>query len=124
MTRRHKTLEGLIERANTNQRQYATNGKWSVAVHRYVDRNDKPGEIRKNWVINHHGTTVLEIEELVTSSGLAPNAGGFDTTWNTKLTYFYGQSKSDADGLNAVCDYFGLSDRWTFRPVNGGFVKL
>ena len=52
--------------------------------------------------------------------------------WNTlvleikggKMTYYFGISKSDADGLTAMCHRHGINEKFTFRPVNGGFIRL
>lgn len=57
------------------------------------------------YSVYHWDTLVLRI-----------NSMGYDVV--------YGESKSDADGINAMLDWFGHSDRYTYRPVNGGFMQV
>lgn len=53
--------------------------------------------------------------------------------WGTKILevsgygdvhYIFGTSKSDADAMNAMCYYHGAPERFTFKPVNGGFMQV
>ena len=126
MTRRHKTLEMLVERAE--RLGTATNVGWTVEFMReasgFQDTNGRE-LVEYTYLFKHWGTIVLIITQEKKSNGLAPSAGGCDRPYTAPYLYdYYGQSKSDADGLNAMCAYFGLPDRFSFRPVNGGFIKL
>lgn len=117
MTRAHKTLEVLVERAERTKKE-ASNGKWEVEVLRRED-NNIPHLVHKTYNFRHWGSLVLRLHELVDTTS------GYDkVVHSATLVYYYGESKSDADGLNAMCAYFGLPDRFTFKPVNGGFMKL
>lgn len=119
MTKQHKTLETLIERAE--RRGTAGNGKWEVEVIRNGStvKQDGSEDIIKIYVVRHYGTEVLKIAQYVN------NKNGYDKPITTPtMGYHYGQSKSDADGLNAVCAYFGMPHRFTYKPVNGGFQMV
>ena len=70
---------------------------------------------RGNWKVEfdggvysyfHYGKKILEVS-------------GFG-----KVFDFYGQSRSDADAINAMCYYHGACERFTFKPVNGGFMQV
>jgi hypothetical protein len=41
-----------------------------------------------------------------------------------QVLHVYGQSRSDADSVNTFLDYFGIKERYTYRPVNGGFQEV
>lgn len=73
----------------------AGNDKWYVTY----DEN------KKSYKYYHWNTLVLHIE-------------------NGSLEYFFGISRSDADGLNAMCELHGVNASFTHRPVNGGFMKI
>lgn len=77
------------------RRGYAGNDKWYVE---YEEKNN-------TYKYYHWGTLVLHIE-------------------NGRMEYYYGISRSDADGLNAMCEYHGINAYFTHRPVNGGFMKI
>jgi len=119
MTKRHKTLEMLLERAE--RRGDATNGKWAVEVHRRTSAvwDDNSETICKTYTFKHYGTIVLQIEEFANNKTGRDQAIG-----RPHLIQYYGQSRSDADGINAMCEYFGLEERFSFKPVNGGFMKV
>ena len=42
----------------------------------------------------------------------------------TRLGYVYGESRSDADSINTLLAYLNIENRYTFRPVNGGFMRV
>lgn len=123
MTKPHKTLEMLIERAN--RKGTAKAGNWTVhftrnATGRQMQLVDNTRQDREIFVetitIEHYGTQVLALEW--------EKFGEFLTSKCPKLVYYYGQSASDAAALNAVCAQFNLPDRFSFRPKNGGFMKI
>lgn len=124
--KRHKTLETLIERAT--RKGEAQTDKWHVMVQRDATGNftENGNEIINcTYIVRHYGTPVLHIVQRRVSSGLAPSAGGHDLVHSAPvLGNWYGESRSDADALNTVCALFGMPDRFTFRPVNGGFKKV
>lgn len=72
----------------------ATSGHWQVEL------------VNGVYKFYHWDTLILTIN----------NNGGFNVV--------YGESKSDADGINAMLELFGYDNRYTFRPVNGGFMRV
>lgn len=40
---------------------------------------------------------------------------------NKKISYYYGESKSDADSINTVLDHFNIEGRASYRPSIGKF---
>jgi len=69
-----------------------------------------------HYRIYHWGTLVLEIRETQKDYGYGHQYC---------ITDIYGESVSDARGINAALDYFGIGGmRYTYRPVNGGFIGI
>lgn len=122
MTGQHKTLELLLERAERSKQGKSTNGKWSVEV----EREDKGMDDKHRrlalvtYTFKHYGTIVLQLQHTVSfDSGYYVGQSSIP-----KVLQVYGESRSDADAISAMCLHFGLIDRYTFRPVNGGFMRV
>jgi len=114
----HKTLISMLEVAEN--RGESKRGNWLVEYNvqglgEIVDLGYKKVEKKKGYYrIYHWGTLILEINEL--SAGV---------NYQYKVTKVYGQSVSDARGINAVLQYFGIYDKlYTYKPVNGGFQEV
>ncbi len=107
----HKTLISMIESAE--KRGQSKRGNWQVTYWKEL----KHSSIQFGYYrIYHWGTLVLEITETENHTR--------HTTEYAK-SYVYGESVSDARGINAVLDYFGIGKkRYTYKPVNGGFMEV
>lgn len=119
MTRRHKTLENMVEVAQNNGESVRKG--WTVTMNRtgngeLIDLGYKKVEkVTDKFTFIHWGTPILEIKR--TGHLLR----GYETTYKI----IYGESKSDSDAINAMLQHFGIDDvKTTFRPVNGGFIIL
>jgi len=85
-----------------SQWHYLPEYRWQVLY-------DEDNRTLKVW---HHETLIAEFNEKP-----------FNRGWY--LADFYGESKSDADALNAMCAFLGEENySFTFRPVNGGFMRV
>lgn len=40
-----------------------------------------------------------------------------------QVLHVYGESRSDADSVNTFLNYFNIAERYTYKPVNGGFQE-
>lgn len=67
--------------------------------------------MRRGLNIWHYGTLVA-------------NFGGTEDSYIVQLKYVYGESRSDADAINALCQMIGDKRRFTYKPVNGGFMEV
>ena len=93
--RRIKTVSNLIEKAE-NKGFAKINGKYygGQKMEKYaISIEDGKLELR------HWETTTLELD--------------LD---NKKISYYYGESKSDADSINTVLDYFNIEGKASYRP--------
>lgn len=115
----HKTLESMIETAQN--RGTSTRKSWTVdfevtGTGIMYDLGYKKEEQRiETYTIIHYGTPILVIKRV----------GSLMKGYKQDIHYTYGESKSDADAINAVLQYFGInSKRFTFKPVNGGFQEV
>jgi len=111
----HKTLESMIETAE--KRGVSRRGNWEVSYTEYKNQyvNGKYYKLLGYYRIYHWGTLILEIDMKQYDYHYAPIY---------TAPYVYGQSVSDARGINAVLTYFGIGTRYTYKPVNGGFQKV
>ena len=93
--RKIKTVSNLIEKAEEkgfakiNGRYYGGQKmeKYSVSI--------ENGKLE----LRHWGTTTLELDLV-----------------EKKITYYYGESKSDADSINTVLDHFNIEGKASYRP--------
>ena len=93
--RKIKTVTNLIEKAE-NKGFAKINGKYygGQKMEKYaVTIKDGKLELR------HWETTTLELDLV-----------------NNKITSYYGESKSDADSINTVLDYFNIKGQASYRP--------
>lgn len=93
--KRIKTVSNLIEKAE-NKGFARINGKYygGQKMEKYaVTIKDGTLELR------HWGTVTLELDLI-----------------DNKISYYYGESKSDADSINTVLDYFNIKDKASYRP--------
>ena len=118
MTRRHITLESMVDTAENKGN--SKRGPWEVVYTRDVPLNEElsykpyPKAI-EGYKFYHYGTLILTIDRF----------GNLFEGYETEYEIIYGESKSDSDAINAMLEYFGIDDvRTTFRPVNGGFIIL
>lgn len=115
-----KTLRGLIERAERNGsavkrvREGHVSGNWY-----YGDK----GELIDQWKVvvvrntshehvevYHYGTLIAHIMQV---HGQLP-----------ALVRYYGESVSDRDALNGLCDYYGIDRQFSYRPSTGEFLDV
>jgi hypothetical protein len=115
--RQHKTLESMIESAEKWGRSRRRN--WAVyydvePLHSQTNVSFKYVEdLEAQYMIQHYGVTVLTLVR----------RGNLYTGHQYDVKYVYGESRSDADAINAVLEYFGIRRyKASYRPVNGGFV--
>lgn len=117
MPRLSKTLRGLIERAERNGQavkrvrqgsvmgNYGFKGElidqWKVEV---VDHNS-----HTRVYVEHYGTTIASI--IVHESG------------RTQLERYYGESVSDRDALNGLCDYYDIDRSFGYKPSTCEFFE-
>lgn len=71
----------------------------------------KSDGIRRGLNVWHYGTLVAHF-------------GSTEDSYVVKLLYVYGESRSDADAINALCAMIGDERRFTYKPVNGGFMEV
>lgn len=69
-------------------------------------KTDMSGDTAKLY---HHGTKTAELWK---------SAEG----WN--VISIYGESRSDADSVNTFLAWFNVTERYTFKPANGGFQQV
>ena len=117
--RQHKTLESMIETAKN--RGTDTRKSWTVdfevkgtgIMHDLGYKKEEQKD--ETYTIIHYGTPILIIKRV----------GSLMKGYNQVIHYTYGESKSDADAINSLLQYFGInSKRFTFKPVNGGFQEV
>lgn len=94
--RKIKTVANLIEKAK-NKGFARINGK-------YYDGGQKMEKYAvtiENGILElrHWGTTTLELD-----------------IYENRINYYYGESKSDADSINTVLDYFSIKGKASYRP--------
>lgn len=116
----HKTLESMVEVAQNNGE--SKRGAWHVTVERVsagstYDFGYKKEEVVHNFLnVYHYGTKILT---------LGWEQAGWRNVSDVVVTHVYGISRSDADAINSVLEYFGVrGERYTYRPVNGGFMRV
>lgn len=115
----HKTLETMVEVAQN--KGVSKRKSWEVSytvmpIGGYDDLGFKKVEKKEGlWTVYHYGTIILQIRQ----------TGNLYTGHNYTVDYVYGISKSDADAINALLEYFGIySKQYTYKPVNGGFQEV
>jgi hypothetical protein len=108
MAKQHKTLEALARRAmDTMDKRYSIK-RDGVEVWAAEWKSDG---IRRGLNIWHYGTLIAHF-------------AGTESSYVVQLLYVYGESRSDADAINALCELIGEKRRFTFKPVNGGFQEV
>lgn len=93
--RKIKTVTNLIEKAE-NKGFARINGKYygGEKMEKYAISIEN-GKLE----LRHWETTTLELD-----------------LSDKKITYYYGESKSDADSINTVLDYFNIKGQASYRP--------
>jgi len=111
----HKTLTNMVDVAVN--RGFSKRGNWLVEYSENTKASqDTIKTIIGTYRIYHWGTLILEVEEHKTKN-----------KWykDQYINKVYGESVSDARGINAVLEHLGIyTRRYTFKPVNGGFQEV
>lgn len=107
-----RTVEQLIERAERNKdgvaiarRRIVGNVKYDTPQEVYRVEVDRAADIVRLF---HFKTLTVELPRV----------------WRGKPLFVYGESTSDADSVNTFLAYYGIDRRFTYRPVNGGFIEV
>lgn len=79
--------------------------QWAVTV----ERTRQDGVNYTNLIVDHYGT---QIAHIVVSNGQA------------KLVDYYGESRSDCDTLNGLCEVFAINRGFTYRPSKDEFKEV
>jgi len=106
--RQRKGLETLAQRA------------MDTADKRFTIKRDGTEVWAAEWKSDgiRRGLNVWHYATLVAHFGSTPES------CVVKLKYVYGESRTDADAINALCQMIGDERRFTFKPVNGGFMEV
>lgn len=119
------TILSLLEKAKAKAEKSAEGTGYAV-----VNRRER----YYNW---GGGVTVGDLKEVYRveyiKGGLAGdtvNLHHYEThtaeVWladTPQVLHVYGESRSDADSINTLLHELGAKERYTFRPVNGGFQE-
>lgn len=109
--RANKSPEGTgFAATNRRERYYNWGGGVTVGDLKEVYRVDvlKDGMSGDTVQLYHYGTLTAEV--WIASEPV--------------LIYTYGESKSDADSVNTFLNHFRIDTRYTYKPVNGGFMEV
>lgn len=73
--------------------------QWRVTI----GRTEQDGTKYENVIVDHYGTEIAFIERNMTKG-------------TARLVNYYGESNSDRDALNGLCDYYGIDAGFRYRP--------
>lgn len=108
MTKVIKTIVDLVQKAQEREDGFAEiNGRMTYW-------GGGKGDLRQKYAVQINGTLVTLVHwgTVTLQLDLATN----------ELVHWYGESNSDRDSMNTLCHFLGLPYRFSYKPVNGGFV--
>lgn len=76
--------------------------QWKVEYKRELNQD---GSVSKEWKVYHYDTLIFHADNNC--------AGGW------VLAYYYGESNTDRDTINSLCNYFDINARFSYSKKNG-----
>lgn len=119
-----KTIQTVLQTLAMAEARACFGGRTGVAkVSRKVVGNVKYDTPQEVYRVEYTKTTNYNLVDLYHfGTKTLSLALGFGD--DKHITHVYGESRTDADSINTVLHREGFTERYTYKPVNGGFQEV